>query len=69
MIFLQLKMTIFYLISEHPDEITRPAPEENLINIPLEDLPSTYQKLDKNQMIYTLCGSGNRATCSCLFSS
>src|SRR5699024_5787697 len=38
-----------------------------LLNIPLEDLPSTYQKLDKDQKIYTLCGSGNRATAAASF--
>lgn len=45
-----------------PDEITRPAPEKNLVNIPFEDLVNDYQSLDKGKKIYTLCGSGNRST-------
>lgn len=65
--FLAVKDDYILLDLRHPDEITRPAPEENLINIPLEDLPSTYQKLDKDQKIYTLCGSGNRATAAASF--
>lgn len=46
----------------HPDEITRPAPEKNLVNIPLEELAETFETLDSNKQIYTLCGSGNRST-------
>lgn len=46
----------------HPDEITRPAPEKNLVNIPLEDLPNELESLDNRKEIYTLCGSGNRGT-------
>lgn len=46
----------------HPDEITRPAPEKNLVNIPFEDLVTAYKDLDENKTIYTLCGSGNRGT-------
>lgn len=46
----------------HPDEITRPAPEENLVNIPLKDLSENVESLDKEKRIYTLCGSGNRGT-------
>src|SRR5699024_7632047 len=65
--FLAVQDDYILLDLRHPDEITRLAPEENLINIPLEDLPSTYQKLDKDQKIYTLCGSGNRATAAASF--
>lgn len=46
----------------HPDEITRPAPEKNLVNIPLEDLTNQLDQLDQSKEIYTLCGSGNRST-------
>lgn len=45
-----------------PDEITRPAPEKNLVNIPFENLVNDYQSLDKGKKNYTLCGSGNRST-------
>ena len=51
----------------HPDEITRPAPEANLVNIPLENLSSDYSTLDADRTIYTLCGSGNRATTAASF--
>ena len=51
----------------HPDEITRPAPEKNLVNIPFEDLVNKYQSLDTGQQIYTLCGSGNRSTAAASF--
>lgn len=44
------------------EEITRPAPENNLVHIPLEDLAGDYPSLDTTKNIYTLCGSGNRAT-------
>lgn len=46
----------------HPDEITRPAPEKNLVNIPFEDLIRDHVSLDSHKDIYTLCGSGNRST-------
>lgn len=46
----------------HPDEITRPAPKKNLISIPLQSLRHHLQTLDSRNPIYTLCGSGNRAT-------
>jgi len=45
-----------------PGEIARPAPEKNLVNIPLENLTADYSSLDTGKTIYTLCGSGNRAT-------
>lgn len=51
----------------HPDEITRPAPERNLVNIPLEELSREYQQLSTDQPVYTLCGSGNRATAAASF--
>lgn len=51
----------------HPNEITRPAPENNLINIALEDLSKEYSKLDENKTVYTLCGSGNRGTSAASF--
>ncbi len=44
------------------DEITRPAPEKNLITIPLEELPAKLKELETDKKVYTLCGSGNRAT-------
>lgn len=51
----------------HPDEITRPAPEKNLVNIPFEDLVNDYQSLDTSKQIFTLCGSGNRSTAAASF--
>lgn len=60
--FLSLADDYILLDTRHPDEITRPAPEKNLINIPFEDLPDENSSLDKNKTIYTLCGSGNRST-------
>jgi rhodanese-related sulfurtransferase len=46
----------------HPDEITKPAPEKNLVNIPLEYLAGVHKSLNKFNEVYTLCGSGNRGT-------
>lgn len=46
----------------HSDEITRQAPEKNLVNIPLETLAASTDLLERNKKIYTLCGSGNRGT-------
>lgn len=60
--FLNNEEDYILLDVRHPDEITRPAPEKNLANIPLEDLTNDFQTLDKNKTIYTLCGSGNRGT-------
>ena len=51
----------------HPDEITRPAPETNLVNVPLEELAKSTDLLDPNKKIYTLCGSGNRGTTASSF--
>lgn len=51
----------------HPDEITRPAPQINLINTPLEDLSKNNSSLDKEKTVYTLCGSGNRGTTASSF--
>ena len=51
----------------HPDEITRPAPEKNLVNIPFEDLVNDYQSLDTSKQIFTLCGSSNRSTAAASF--
>lgn len=43
-------------------EITRPAPEKNLQSIPLQELAERYTELDAGLPVYTLCGSGTRAT-------
>lgn len=60
--FLVLSGDYTLLDLRHPDEITRPAPEENLVNIPLEDLADNLDQLNKESDIYLLCGSGARAT-------
>ena len=60
--FLNKEDDYILLDVRHPDEITRPAPEKNLVNIPFEDLITDHTALDKNKEIYTLCGSGNRST-------
>lgn len=60
--FLENEEDYILLDVRHPDEITRPAPEKNLVNIPLEDLNTHLNDLDQSKDIYTLCGSGNRAT-------
>lgn len=58
-----LKEEDFILLDvRHPDEITRPAPEKNLVNIPFDELITAYQTLDSTKKVYTLCGSGNRGT-------
>lgn len=44
------------------EEITRQAPQRNLLSIPLQDLPNRYQEIDEQVPLYILCGSGNRAT-------
>lgn len=36
-------------------------PEENRVNIPLKSLYESMDKLNKDKVIYVLCGSGNRA--------
>ena len=62
------KSDYFILLDvRHPDEITRPAPEKNLVNIPFEELVDKYQSLDTSKQIYTLCGSGNRSTAAASF--
>lgn len=45
--FLQLPDDQDYVLLDlrHPDEITRPAPEKNLVNIPLEKLADNLEKL------------------------
>lgn len=60
--FLTLDTDYVLLDLRHPDEITRPAPKKNLVNISLETLPENLDQLDKDATIYTLCGSGGRAT-------
>lgn len=51
------------------EEITRPAPDKNLSNIPIEELAKDYSTLDEKHRIYTLCGSGGRATAAASFLS
>ncbi len=60
--FLDLEDDYILLDVRHPEEITRPAPEKNLVNLPFEQLINETQRLNKDQIIYTLCGSGNRST-------
>ena len=62
--FLQLPDDNDYILLDlrHPDEITRPAPEKNLVNIPLEKLADNLERIDSDKDIYLLCGSGGRAT-------
>lgn len=60
--FLNKENDYILLDVRHPDEITRPAPQENLVNIPFENLVKDYSLLDKDKEVYTLCGSGNRST-------
>lgn len=49
------------------DNVTKPAPEKNLVTISLENLADEYDKLDPEKEIYTLCGSGNSATTAASF--
>ncbi|WP_161879280.1 rhodanese-like domain-containing protein [Alkalibacterium sp. MB6] len=65
--FLNQSDDFILLDVRHPDEITRPAPENNLVNIPFEDLVNDYQSLDTSKQIVTLCGSGNRSTAAASF--
>lgn len=65
--FLNISDNFILLDVRHPDEITRPAPEKNLVNIPFEELVDNYQSLDTSKQIYTLCGSGNRSTAAASF--
>lgn len=62
--FMALERDYSLLDVRHPDEITRPAPEKNLVNIPLEDLTDQFKQLNSKETVYTLCGSGGRATAS-----
>ena len=65
--FLKKSDDFILLDVRHPDEITRPAPEKNLVNSPFEDLVNDYQSLDTSKQIFTLCGSGNRSTAAASF--
>lgn len=65
--FLNKSDDFILLDVRHPDEITRPAPEKNLVNIPFEDLVNDYQSLDTSKQIFTLCGSSNRSTAAASF--
>ena len=65
--FLNKSDDFILLDVRHPDEITRPAPEKNLVNSPFEDLVNDYQSLDTSKQIFTLCGSGNRSTAAASF--
>lgn len=65
--FLEADEDFILLDVRHPDEITRKAPEKNLVNIPLEDLSENVDQLDKRKTVYTLCGSGNRGTSAASF--
>lgn len=67
--FLQKEGNYLLLDVRHPDEITRPAPEKNLVNIPFEDLIHEHPSLDNSKDIYTLCGSGNRSTAAASYLS
>lgn len=48
-------------------EITRPAPEKHLLNIPTPQLANRINELDPDKTIYTLCGSGGRATLAAIY--
>lgn len=67
--FLNLEDDFVLLDVRNPAEITRPAPEKNLISIPFEDLPNSYQTLDNDKVIYPVCGSGNRGTAAASYLS
>lgn len=60
--FLDNEEDYILLDVRHPDEITRPAPERNLVTIPFEELNKKLDDIDADKKIYTLCGSGNRST-------
>lgn len=60
--FLKLDSKYILLDTRKPEEFEEGDPEKNRINIPLELLYKEYKKLDKDVMIYTMCGSGDRAT-------
>lgn len=65
--FLNHEEDYILLDVRHPDEITRPAPEKNLVTIPFENLLDDYADLDSSKDIFTLCGSGNRSTAAASF--
>ncbi len=65
--FLSKEDDYILLDVRHPDEITRLAPEKNLVNIPFEKLITDYHSLDSSKEIYTLCGSGGRSTAAASF--
>src|SRR5699024_534049 len=65
--FLNKTDDFILLDARRPDEITRPAPAKNLVNIPFEDLVNHYQSLDTSKHIFTLCGSSNRSTAAASF--
>lgn len=44
------------------EEMEDGDPDENRVNIPLKSLYKNIDKLNKEKLIYVLCGSGNRAT-------
>ena len=68
--FMNLPSKTYQLLDvRHPDEITRPAPPENLISIPLQTLIEARNHLAQETIIYILCGSGNRATTAASFLS
>lgn len=65
--FLKQEGDFILLDVRHPDEITRIAPEKNMVNIPLDSLADSTAELDNEKRIYTLCGSGNRGTTASSF--
>ena len=65
--FLTLDENYILLDLRDPQEITRPAPEKNLLNIPTPQLANRINELDPDITIYTLCGSGGRATLAAIY--
>lgn len=63
-----LKLDDYILLDiRQKSEIKEEDPKKNRINIPLELLHEEYEKLDKEKIIYTMCGSGDRATTAASF--
>lgn len=61
--FFDLQDSPYQLLDvRHPSEITRPAPTKHLVSIPLQGLKDEIDQLQVESPVYTLCGSGNRAT-------
>lgn len=60
--FLKLESEYVLLDIRKPEEFEEGDPEKNRVNIPLELLYKEHEKLNKDVMIYTMCGSGDRAT-------